>query len=40
MGALTGTPAVGDVGTAHVRVKVVNQFGGQAEEHFDLTVAR
>ncbi len=39
-GVLSGTPARGDVGTTHVKVRVTNQFDGRAEQDFDLTVVR
>ena len=39
-GVLSGTPAVGDVGPARVRIAVTNQFEGHAEQDFELTVAQ
>jgi len=39
-GVLSGTPAVGDAGTVQVKVEVVNQFGGRAEQEFELVVAK
>jgi len=37
-GVLTGTPAGGDVGTARVKVRVTNQYEGQAEQEFTVRV--
>lgn len=39
-GVLSGTPGAGDVGTARVKVKVTDQFDGQAEQEYDVRVAR
>ncbi len=39
-GLLTGTPGADDVGATRVTLTVSNQFGGTADQQFDLTVAR
>jgi hypothetical protein len=39
-GALSGTPGASDAGTAAVKVEVSNQFGGRAEQEFELEVGR
>lgn len=39
-GVLSGTPGPEDVGTTTVRVQAANQFGGRAEQEFELTVSR
>jgi hypothetical protein len=37
-GVLAGTPGAGDAGTTTVKLKVTNQFGGRAEQEFEITV--
>jgi len=39
-GVLSGTPGGDDVGATRVNVNVTNQFGGHAEQEFELSVAR
>jgi hypothetical protein len=39
-GVLSGTPGAGDAGTTRVNVKVTNQFGGDAEQQYDVHVVR
>jgi hypothetical protein len=38
-GSLSGTPTADDTGTATVKVEVTSQFGGRAQQEFDLTVS-
>ena len=38
-GTLAGTPGSSDAGTATVRLEAANQFGGRAEQQFELNVA-
>jgi len=39
-GVLSSTPTAGDVGATRVKIAVENQFGGRAEQEFDVTVRR
>jgi hypothetical protein len=37
-GVLSGTPSAGDAGTTTVKLEVRNQFGGRADQEYELTV--
>ncbi|MHC4400577.1 MAG: putative Ig domain-containing protein [Planctomycetota bacterium] len=39
-GILSGTPGEDHLGTAAVKLEAANQFGGRAEQEYELTVAR